>query len=57
VTGLSVSVLNTQTNEVKEFINQTEASLFLGVTRQAVYNAIKRDTLINGIYLISKIKQ
>lgn len=57
MTGLSVSVLNTQTNEVKEFINQTEASLFLGVTRQAVYNAIKRDTLINGIYLISKIKQ
>ena len=57
MTGLSVSVLNTKTNEVKEFINQTEASLFLGVTRQAVYNAIKRDTLINGIYLISKIKQ
>jgi len=55
--GVSVSVLNTQTNEVKEFTNQTEASLFLGVTRQAVYNAIKRDTLINGIYLISKIKQ
>ena len=57
MTGLSISVLNTQTNEVKEFINQTEASLFLGVTRQAIYNAIKRDTLINGIYLISKIKQ
>jgi len=55
--GVSVSVLNTQTNEVKEFTNQTEASLFLGVTRQAIYNAIKRDTLINGIYLISKIKQ
>ena len=57
MTGLSVSVLNTQTNEVKEFTNQTEASIFLGVTRQAVYNAIKRDTLINGIYFISKIKQ
>jgi len=55
--GVSVSVLNTQTNEVKEFINQTEAGKFLGVTRQAVYNAIKRNTLINGIYIISKIKQ
>jgi group I intron endonuclease len=54
--GVSVSVLNTQTNKVKEFTNQTEAGKFLGVTRQAVYNAIKRDTFINGIYLISKIK-
>jgi group I intron endonuclease len=35
--GVSVSVLNTQTNEVKEFKNQTEAGKFLGVTRQAVY--------------------
>jgi len=55
--GVSVLVLNTQTNEVKEFINQTEAGKFLGVTRQAVYNAIKRNTLINGIYFISKIEQ
>jgi group I intron endonuclease len=55
--GILVSVLNTQTNEVKEFTNQTEAGKFLSVTRQAIYNAIKRDTLIHGIYLISKIKQ
>jgi group I intron endonuclease len=54
--GISVSILNTQTNEIKEFTNQTEAGKFLGVTRQAVYNAIKRNTLINKIYLISKIK-
>jgi len=53
--GVSVSVLNTHTNEVKQFTNQTEAGKFLGVTRQAVYNAIKRDTFINGIYFISKI--
>lgn len=55
--GVSVSILNTHTNEVKEFTNQTEAGKFLGVTRQAIYNAIKRNTLINEIYLISKIKQ
>lgn len=47
-------VLNTQTNEVKEFTNQTEAGEFLGVTRQAIYNAIKRGSLINGVYLITK---
>jgi group I intron endonuclease len=50
-----VSVLNTQTNEIKEFSNQTEAGEFLGVTRQAIYNAVKRGSLINGIYLVTKI--
>lgn len=55
--GVSVSVLNTQTNEVKEFTNQTEAGEFLGVTRQAIYNAIKRGSLVKEIYLITKIKQ
>ena len=53
--GVSVSVLNTQTNEVKEFTNQTEAGQFLGVTRQAIYNAIKRGSPLNGIYRITKI--
>lgn len=53
--GVSVSVLNTETNEVKEFTNQTEAGLFLGVTRQAIYNAIKRSTPIKELYVISKI--
>ena len=48
-------VLNTQTNEIKEFSNQTEAGEFLGVTRQAIYNAVKRGSLINGIYLVTKI--
>lgn len=53
--GVSVSVLNTNTNEVKEFTNQTEAGEYLGVTRQAIYNSIKRGSLIKGIYLVSKI--
>jgi group I intron endonuclease len=34
--GVSVTVLNTQTNEVREFTSQTEAGEFLGVTRQAM---------------------
>lgn len=54
--GVSVTVLNTQTNEVREFTNQTEAGEFLGVTRQAIYNAIKRGKPIKGIFLISKDK-
>jgi hypothetical protein len=37
--GVSVTVLNTETKEVKIFTNQTEAGAFLGVSRQAVYNA------------------
>ena len=53
--GVSVSVLNTQTNKIKKFSNQTEAGEFLGVTRQAIYNAVKRGSLINGIYLVTKI--
>lgn len=60
--GVSVTVLNTETKELKVFTNQTEAGAFLGVSRQAVYNAVKRGKPgasaplrgIKGIYLISK---
>lgn len=69
--GVAVTVLNTQTNEVKSFTNlpsssaygsrrwgrprgQTEAGLFLGISRQAIYNAIRRGKPVKGIYLISK---
>lgn len=52
--GVAVTVLNTHTNEVWKFTNQTEAGEFLGATRQAVYNAIKRGKHIKGIYLITR---
>lgn len=52
--GVPVKVLNTQTNEVKEFTSQTEAGEHLGVTRQAIYNAIKRNKPIKEIYIVSK---
>jgi group I intron endonuclease len=52
--GIQVSVLNSQTNEVKEFTNKTEAGKFLGVTRQAITNSIIRNAPIKGIYHISK---
>lgn len=52
--GVSVSVLNTETNELTHFITQTEASKFLGITRSAVYNAIKKNSKVKGIYLILK---
>lgn len=47
-------ILYTKTNEVKEFTNQTEAGEFLGVTRQAIYNAIKRNKPIKEIFIVSK---
>lgn len=52
--GVAVSVLNIETNEVKEFTNQTDAGKFLGISRQAVYNAIKRGSLVNNLYRVSK---
>lgn len=52
--GVQVSVLNSQTNEVKEFTNKTEAGKFLGVTRQAITNSIIRNAPIKEIYHISK---
>lgn len=52
--GVGVSVTNIETNITQEFTNQTEAGVFLGITRQAVYNAIKRGSTVNGMYLIKK---
>lgn len=52
--GVPVVVLNTQTNEERVFTNQTEAGEYLGVTRQAIHNAIKRGRPIKALYLISK---
>lgn len=52
--GVAVTVLNTQTNEEKKFTNQTEAGLFVGISKPGVYNAIKRASLVKGIYLITK---
>jgi group I intron endonuclease len=52
--GVPVKVLNTLTNEVSEFTSQTEAGEFLGVTRQGIYNAIKRNKPIKNIFIVSK---
>jgi len=53
--GVAISVLNTNTNETKEFSNQTEAGEFLGISRQAVYNAVKRGSIVKDVYLLKKI--
>jgi hypothetical protein len=53
--GVAVSVLNIETNEIKSFTNKTEAGVFLGISRQAVYNAIKRGSTVNGVYIIKKV--
>lgn len=52
--GVAVEVLNTETNEVRSYTNQTEAGEFLGISRQAVYNAIKRGSLVKNIYRVTK---
>ena len=53
--GVAVSVLNIETNEIKSCTNQNEAGAFLGISRQAVYNAIKRGSTVNGVYIIKKV--
>jgi group I intron endonuclease len=52
--GIEVNVLNTKTNEITSFSNQTEAAGFLGITRQGIYAAVKRGSLVKDIYKITK---
>jgi group I intron endonuclease len=52
--GVPVLVLNTQTNEVIEFPTLTKAGEYLEVKRQAIRNAIKRESLVKGLYRVSE---
>jgi group I intron endonuclease len=52
--GVSVTLLNIQTNEELEFPTLTKAGEFLGVKRQAIRNAIKRGSLVQGLYSVSE---
>ena len=52
--GVAVSLLNTQTDEVIDFPTLTQAGEYLGVKRQAIRNAIKRGSLIKGLYRVSE---
>ena len=54
--GVSVSILNTQTNEVKSFSTLTEAGQYLDVKRQAIRNAINRGSLVKGLYRVTEDK-
>jgi predicted transcriptional regulator len=49
-----LQVLNTQTNETENFVNQIEVAKFLGISTSAVTQAIKGGYLVKGIYLITK---
>lgn len=55
--AVSVAVINIISNEEIHFSNQTEAGKFLGVSRQAIYNGIKRNSIINGKYKVRKSKK
>lgn len=52
--GVSVLLLNTQTDEVLEFTTLTEAGEYLGIKRQAVRAAISRGSLVKGLFRISE---
>lgn len=52
--GVAITVTNTQTNEIKNFNNKTEAGQYIGVTRQAITNSIKRNTPIKNIFIIKQ---
>ena len=50
--GVPVSLLNIQTNQTIDFPTLTQAGEYLGVKRQAIRNAIKRGSLIKGLYRV-----
>ena len=52
--GVSVSLLNTQTNERVDFPTMTQAGEYLGVKRQAIRNAIKRGSLVKGVFRVTE---
>jgi len=52
--GVPVLVLNTQTNEVIEFPTLTKAGEYLEVKRQAIRNAIKRESLERSLSCFRK---
>lgn len=53
----TLRVLNTSTNEIREFTLQIEVAEFLGVSASAVAQAIKAGRIIKGVYLITLAKQ
>lgn len=52
--GVSVTLLNTQTNETLNFPTLTKAGEYLEVKRQAIRNAITRGSLIKGLYRVTE---
>nr|YP_010044461.1 hypothetical protein J6816_mgp30 [Tolypocladium guangdongense]QPF24406.1 hypothetical protein [Tolypocladium guangdongense] len=52
--GVSVRLLNTQTNEILDFPTLTKAAEYLGIKRQAIRNAINRGSLVKELYRISE---
>jgi len=51
--GIGVTLLNVESGEEFQFETKTAAGKFLGITRQAIYNGIKRNKLVSGKYKVS----
>lgn len=54
--GVAVVVKNMNTEEVQEFTNLTEAAKYIGVSRPAVKKYVDTGKLIQGIYLVTNMK-
>lgn len=52
--GVSVTLLNIQTNEKLDFPTLTKCAEYLGIKRQAVRNAINRGSVIKQLYRVSE---
>lgn len=50
----TIKILNTTTNEVSEFKNQSEAAKFIGISRAGLSLSIKNRSLVKDIFLIIK---
>lgn len=53
--GVPVVLANQNTNEETEFSTQTDAGVFLGISRQAIKNAFERDSILGKLYKVKRI--
>ena len=47
-------MVNQETGEETEFVTQTEAGGFLGITRQAIKKALDRDSILSKLYKVKR---
>ena len=53
--GVPVKLINQETGEETVFETQTDAGSFLGITRQAIKNAVNRNSILSKLYRVEKV--